>query len=284
MCLCWQTVEAAPHCPSLPPLPNPTTATCSSGSRQRAARRLKPSRRWGTDKLKHLPHPPKPELTACVPPQFQAVHIGVGPPLLLPRQEQGQLHLDGLGILPRQAPRLPAPNAGLGAAGRGDRQLGPLGRCFAPRSPHSGLHKHQHRHRPARLALRDCRPPDRQPGHQLERSRAGLCPPDHPPPPTKPSPYASPRGGVVSISLCWSPPPLLSLHDVATMSQTKHRRHHQGSLRSCIMSEVKGDDWQASEGRNRGGGGGMHFKIGSIFLIKLCVVFCFNIRSMNKLF
>ncbi len=49
-----QTVEAAHLCPSLPPRPNPTTATCSSESRQRAVRRSKLLRRWGIDFILEL--------------------------------------------------------------------------------------------------------------------------------------------------------------------------------------------------------------------------------------
>ncbi|XP_053302439.1 glucocorticoid induced 1a isoform X3 [Pleuronectes platessa] len=40
-----KTVEAAHHCPNLPPHPNPTTVTCSSESRRRAVRRSKLLRR-----------------------------------------------------------------------------------------------------------------------------------------------------------------------------------------------------------------------------------------------
>lgn len=188
--LCSQTVEAAHHCPSLPPHPNPTTVTCSSESHQRAARRLKLLRRWGIDCLILVLI-----LNASLPPrecviltdaayaslQLQAVHIFISPPLLLPRQKQGQLHPNGLGVLSCQIARLPAPHSGLGARGgrgqhRGGLRLRAPGGHFALRRPHSGLHKHQHRRPPggARLALRDCRAPDRQPGHQLDLSRAGL--------------------------------------------------------------------------------------------------------------
>lgn len=45
-CCVLQTTCAALHCQSTPRLPDPTTATCSSGSRQRAARGSKSSRRW----------------------------------------------------------------------------------------------------------------------------------------------------------------------------------------------------------------------------------------------
>lgn len=188
--LCSQTVEAAHHCPSLPPRPSLTTVTCSSVSHQRAVRRLKLLRRWGIycwilvlNLITSLLPQESVILTdtAYVSLQLQAVHIGISPPLLLPRQKQGQLHPDRLSVLPCQTTRLPAPHPGLRArGGRGQRRGGLCLRApgghVALRRPHSGLHEHQHRRPPggARLALRDCRPPDRKPGHQLDLSRAGL--------------------------------------------------------------------------------------------------------------
>lgn len=113
-------------------------------------------------------------LTRAVPPQLQAVGVGLAPAVLLPRQKQGQLHPDGLGLLPRQTARIAAPHPRLGARGGGGGGA-PEG-LFGVRRPHSGLHKHQHRRPPrgAGLAVRDCRGADRQPGRQLDLSGAGL--------------------------------------------------------------------------------------------------------------
>lgn len=112
--------------------------------------------------------------------QLQAVHIGT--PLLLPWQKQSEFHPNGFSFLSRQTPWLFTTHPCVRARGRRGQQgsrfwLWPTRNHVILWCPYSGVHEHQHRWSPrgACLTLRDIRVPDRQPGHQLDLSRAGLC-------------------------------------------------------------------------------------------------------------
>lgn len=80
---------------------------------------------------------------------FQVETVLFHPPLLLPRQKQGELQPHWLGFLPRQNTRLSASALGLPSWRRGGggrtRQSRNILCHVRPAPPHSGLYQHQHR-------------------------------------------------------------------------------------------------------------------------------------------
>ncbi len=93
----------------------------------------------------HLEHSPK-SLSSL----SQVQTVSHRPTFLMPWQKQGQLHPHRLYVLPRQAPRIPAPALRFPAGGRGEP--GRPQRLTPPPHAHSGLHQHEHR-RPSRISL-----------------------------------------------------------------------------------------------------------------------------------